>query len=179
MVLGSGFSLTAETGLTNDGTTNVAVFNSGNVAGNGLFLSEDATLTFEYLGTEATFNNSFAAFGSDLFSKASTPGETVPVASSTGMLDFLVPFILTSGGGGTAENGVAISTGLSFALADFTPTSVIVLFDDSGTGTDYDDFAVRISVSQVPLPPAVWLLLSAILGLVSFSRIRRGEARAV
>ena len=51
--------------------------------------------------------------------------------------------------------------------------SFIALFNDGGTDGDFDDFAVKISVSPVPLPPAVWLFISAILGLVSFTRIRR------
>lgn len=178
MVLGSDFSLTAETGLANDGSTNVAVFDSGNAAGNGLFLSEDATLKFEFLGTDAGFDNSFSAFGTELFTSASLVGDTAQATSSTGVLDFLVPFVLTSGGGGTAANGGPVGASLAFALAAVTESSAIVLFDDGGAGTDFDDFAVRISVSEVPLPPAVWLLISAILGLVSFSRIRRGEAQA-
>jgi hypothetical protein len=54
-----------------------------------------------------------------------------------------------------------------------------VLFDDSGSGHDFDDLAVKISVSAVPLPAAAWLLISAILGLVSFSRIRRNRPQTV
>ncbi|MCG8544222.1 MAG: hypothetical protein MJE12_08450 [Alphaproteobacteria bacterium] len=36
-------------------------------------------------------------------------------------------------------------------------------------------YAAEFSVSEVPLPPAVWLFISAILGMVSFARIRRNK----
>lgn len=36
-------------------------------------------------------------------------------------------------------------------------------------------YSGEFSVSEVPLPPAVWLFISAILGMVSFARIRRNK----
>ena len=172
----SGFDLGPETGLSSGDP--ILIFDSADPNGVGLVLNEGDTLTFEFLGSESQFVNSFAAGGNNLFSTDSTPvGTTAQVAFGPG-IDFLVEFVLTSGGGGSAANGGPITPGLSFAFAAITDTSVIVLFDDGGFFTDYDDMAIRISVSQVPLPPAVWLLISAILGLVSFSRIRRKDTQA-
>ena len=36
-------------------------------------------------------------------------------------------------------------------------------------------YSGEFNVSEVPLPPAVWLFISAILGMVSFARIRRNK----
>lgn len=171
----AGFSLSAETGL-NVGNP-IRIFDSGDPGGFGLVLSEDDTLTFEYLGAESSFTNTISSNGSEVFSTATASnGDTVDVAA-VGGTDFLVNFVLESSGGGSATNGGPITSPLSFAFAAITDTSVILLFDDGGFGTDFDDMAVRISVSQIPLPPAVWLLISALLGLVSFSRIRRKSAQ--
>lgn len=173
--LPSGFDLTIPGLSAGDSIT---IFDSGDPGGFGLVLSEPDTLTFEFLGSESQFTNTFAAGGGDLFSTDSTPVGTTAQVAFGGGLDFLVDFVLSSSGGGSAANGGPISPGLSFAFANITDTSVILLFDDGGFGTDFDDMAIKVSVSQVPLPPAVWLLISAILGLVSFSRIRRKTSQA-
>ena len=114
--------------------------------------------------------------GGELFSNASTvPGSTSSIALPAGLVDFLLT--TSGGGGGSAQNGGPITSPLAFAFAAISDSSVILLFDDGGFGDkDLDDFAVKISVSQVPLPAAVWLMLSSLAGLVSFSRIRRTGA---
>lgn len=168
------FSLGAETGLALGAP--LIAFNTANAASGGLSLTGPGKLTFEFLGSEATFTNTFQVGGGELFSNASTaPGSTSSIALPAGLVDFL---LTTSGaGGGSAKNGGPITSPLAFAFAAISDSSVILLFDDGGFGDkDLDDFAVKISVSQVPLPAAVWLMLSALLGLVSFSRIRRSGA---
>jgi len=163
------FDLSAETGL-NPNTSPIYIFNSATVGAFGLSLSDAANLTFTYLGKDASFTNTFTTTGGAFSTGAANP------SFSDDYLAGFVDFVLGSSGGGTATNNGAISSPLQFAIAALSDTSVIVLFDDGGQGTDFDDMAIRVDVSQVPLPPAVWLLLSAILGLVSFTRIRRGEA---
>lgn len=49
---------------------------------------------------------------------------------------------------------------------------------ECGTGGGQAATSCSIGVSAVPLPPAIWLFLSAVLGLVSFTR-RRTKAPAV
>lgn len=176
--LQSNFSLTAETGLANDGTVTVDVFNSDD-DGFGLSLDSPATLKFEYLGSEASFVNTFDLGGQIFSNTASIVGATATAAVGMGLVPF--KFTTSGSGGQDAFNGGPIPAiaQLSIAFADLGDGSFVALFNDCcGSDSDYDDLAVRISVSEVPLPPAVWLLLSAILGLVSFSRIRRGEAKA-
>ena len=168
------FSLGAETGLALGAP--LIAFNTANAASGGLSLTGPGKLTFEFLGSEATFTNTFQVGGGELFSNASTvPGSTSSIALPAGLVDFLLT--TSGGGGGSAQNGGPITSPLAFAFAAISDSSVILLFDDGGFGDkDLDDFAVKISVSQVPLPAAVWLMLSALAGLVSFSRIRRTGA---
>lgn len=168
----SSFDLGAETGLSN--ASNIQLFNSATVGAFGVSASELAQVTFEFLGKEAVFLNTFQV-GGNVFQN----GTTAPGTTFSANLDGLLPFVLTSlGAGKTALNGGPIDSPLQYAVAILSETSVIVLFDDGAPGIDLDDMAIKISVSQVPLPPAVWLLISAILGLVSFSRIRRNGTQS-
>lgn len=148
----------------------ITVYGSGEIGGLEL-VDGDATLVVEYLGSDAGFTNTFD-FGTTSFSSASTGvGTTGTVDAVEGILPFT---FATSGGGLSATNGLPIDLGVSIAFAALADGSFLALFNDGGGGdSDFDDLAVRISVSQVPLPAAAWLLISAILGLVSFSRIRR------
>ena len=171
------FDLGLSTGL-NSGSS-ITIFNSSTVQQFGLQLSEAANLTFEYLGSEAGFTNSFEQAGTTFSNDGSNSiGDKFSANVAAGFLNF----VLRSDDGTNplkeAFNHGDIDAGLAYAIAVLSPTSIIVLFDDGGKGTDFDDIAVKISVSQVPLPAAAWLLISAILGLVSFSRIRRNGAQA-
>jgi hypothetical protein len=172
------FSLSATTGLASGAP--LVTFNAANAGGGGLFLTGGPTkLSFEYLGSAAAYTNAFNALGgTTIFGNTVTPvGTKTSATVPNGLVDF---FFTTDGGGdfpGSARNGGPISQTLSIAFAGITDKSVIVLFDD-GAHIDYHDLAVRVGVSQVPLPAAAWLLFSAVLGLVSFARIRRKEAPA-
>lgn len=171
------FDLTAETGL--NGGSSIYVFDSASTTPFGLSLSEAANLTFTYLGGDASLTNIFTT-AAGVFSNdgSNSTGDSFSGNYAADFLDFVLS---TSGSTDSAANNGAITSPLQFALAMLTDTSVIVLFDDRGVDTDLDDLAVRIDVSdvsQVPLPPAVWLLLSAIFGLMSFARIRRASTRA-
>jgi hypothetical protein len=152
----------------------ITVYESGDSG--GLALSGGpAILEVEYLGSEADFANSFSFSGASFTNTASSVGETAPVFAGVGSL----PLSFTTEGPSTANNDGLIDLGLSIAFANLGDGTFLALFNDGGgSDTDLDDLVVRVSVSQVPLPPAVWLLISAIVGLVSFARIRRTEPRA-
>lgn len=64
---------------------------------------------------------------------------------------------------------------VSFAFGPLTAGDYVFLV--SGATTDSSTFngqyTVQTSVSAVPLPAAIWLFISALVGLVSFARIRR------
>jgi hypothetical protein len=169
--LGAAFSLNATTGLS--AGSPITVFNAGNAGSGGLSVAgSPGKLTFEFLGSEAGFIDAFYVNSVLTFLNTVTPvGATSTVFQGPGLINLVAT---TSGGGipGSAANGGPITGALSLAYAAITDTSLILLFED-GAGVDHDDLAVRVTVSQVPLPAAAWLLISAVLGLVSFARIRR------
>ena len=65
--------------------------------------------------------------------------------------------------------------GLAFSAIFNNGRSVIVGYDDSGAGPDfdYDDLVARIDVAPIPLPAAVWLLAAGLGGLGFVARRRR------
>jgi hypothetical protein len=158
--------------------TPITEFSFGSVG--GLSVSGPANITFQYLGKDADFHNTFS-LGAQLFSTTtSVVGDTQQVAAGGG----LIPFIFHTSGGGfplSATNGGPIAFGISIAFADLHDGTFLALFNDGGGSPDdrdFNDMIVRVSVSAVPLPAAAWLLISAVLGLVSFSRIRRSGAQS-
>jgi len=172
--LTANFDLTAETGLLNNGTQAITIFNTATPG--GLQLTGSASdIRFEFLGFEANFANTFEFPSTTTVFDGSTPLNTISTALAvpTGLLDFV---FTTTGIGGSATNGGPFGGSLSIAFADLGDGSFIALFGDGLGDNDHDDFAVKISA--VPLPPAIWLLLSAILGLVSFGRQRRKRLQA-
>jgi hypothetical protein len=141
----------------------------------GLSVSDPASLRFEFLGKDAGYTNTFGVTGlGTLFSTATaTVGDATSAAVGSGIVPL---FFHTSGGSATAafDDPNSIPSPLSIAFADLHDGSFLALFNDGGGGDkDFNDMIVRVSVSAVPLPAAAWLLISAVLGLVSFSRIRR------
>jgi hypothetical protein len=175
--LAGNFDSAASGGLVSSGQA-ITIYSGPVIAGGvgGLQLDSSADLNVEYLGKEAGFTNIFH-LGGDLFDTS----VTVPPVTQTvlGVASGIIPFLFQSSGGGglSAENGGPIPAGLEIAFANLGDGSFLALFNDPGSDVDYDDMVVRISVSQVPLPAAAWLLISAILGLVSFSRVRRGQSQ--
>jgi hypothetical protein len=154
--------------------TPIKVFDSG--ATGGLSLSDSTKITFEFLGSEADFINFSANTVGAFSSETSVVGKKFVSQEQAGFLPF--DFTTEGGAGGHAENGGTITDNLSIAYAALFDGSFLILFDDGGAGPDFDrdDMAVRVSVSQVPLPAAVWLLISAVLGLLSVSKIRPSSA---
>ncbi len=168
-----GFSLGAETGLSAGDA--ITIFD-GSTGGAGLQLSSPANVVFTFLGSEAEATNSFEVGGfGTVFDQSNATGDSAAFDLVGGLVSFLFN---TSGVGGSAANGSPFGAGLSIAFAALDDGSFIALFGDGAGDSDRDDFAVKIAVSAVPLPPAVWLFISAILGLVSFARIRRTQKAA-
>lgn len=165
-----GFDLGASTGLAPGAA--ITIFD-GSTGGNGLQLDSAANVTFTFLGSEADETNDFEVGGfGTVFDQSNSVGDSAAFDLAGGLVSFLFN---TSAAGGAAANGSPFGAGLSIAFAALGDGSFIALFGDGAGDSDRDDFAVKIAVSAVPLPAAVWLFLSAILGLVSFTRIRRDQ----
>jgi hypothetical protein len=172
------FDLGLSTGL--GAGSAITVFNGSTASPFGLSLSETGNLTFEYLGSDAGYTNSFSTPAGSFSSDGSNSIGDMFSANNVGA--GLLDFVMQSDDGvnpiSSAFNNGPIGTNMAYAVAVLSETSVILLLDDGGLGTDFDDLAIKVSVSEVPLPAAAWLLISAILGLVSFSRIRRNGTPA-
>lgn len=164
-----GFDLGAETGLAAGSA--ITIFD-GSTGGAGLQLDSAANVVFTFLGSEAAETNTFEVNGGTIFDQSNSTGDSSIIGLAGGLLPFLYT---TTAAGGSAANGSPFGAGLSIAFAALGDGSFIALFGDGAGDSDRDDFAVKIAVSAVPLPPAVWLFISAILGLVSFTRIRREQ----
>jgi hypothetical protein len=175
-VLPLNFNPTGFPGGVTPGVTPITVYPGPVLAAGGiggLSLDVASALKFEFLGSEAGFTDTFT-FDGAVFSNVTSVGSSATVGALAGV----IPFIFTTLGK-SATNGGPIDAGVSIAFADLGDGSFLALFNDGGgQDFDYDDLAVRVSVSAVPLPAAAWLLISAILGLVSFSRIRRSGMQA-
>ena len=65
------------------------------------------------------------------------------------------------------------NVGLSLAVAMISPSSAYLMFGDGFGDADYDDMVVRVDVSAVPLPAAVWLFGTALIGLVGLGKRRK------
>lgn len=127
VVLGSNFSLGAQTGL-GSGTT-IQAFNSTNIAGNGLSVTGPATLRFTFIGKEASATNlTFASINpSDPANTPSDGGSSNVVAlfnnqtsafgsfvdrfNAAGFVNFLFETSGLSGAPNNEMNGDGISSG--------------------------------------------------------------------
>ncbi len=165
----AGFDLTSTTGLTN-GTT---IFRE-RFAGDGLYLSGPSNLTLTYLGKEAGDTDVFRMPGAtEIFRNSTTIVGTQKVLTNVagGLLDFsfkdLFAALLVQNGCGAS--GLIGSIGVFMESA----TSALVFFNDAGNDRDYDDMAVRVQVSPVPLPAALPLFAAAVGGAGFISRRRR------
>jgi len=143
------------------------------------------TLTFEYLGYEAGWTNSFIVGGSSCFQTGSSAvGATCNAATSGGSLDFQLWTSM-----GTANPGAAIWNNLSppgsilsyrIGLIEEAPNTFLILWDDSDAqeGDDYDDLGVRVTFqpTSVPEPDAFGLMLAGLVGAAGFACRRPREA---
>jgi hypothetical protein len=177
--------------------TSITVFDSVNTAGAnagkvGLFMDPgNVVLKFTYMGSEAGFSNSSAASfsfaGNELFSnKTAAVGDSKLKVFGEGAGNSLMPFLFKSitNSGAEAVNGGPISSSVKMAFVVLGLDIAYALFEDTGSGgdNDFDDMVIRIQAgppgagNEVPLPPAIILFGSALVGLTWLSRRRRGKA---
>jgi hypothetical protein len=163
------FDLNATTGLSNG----MKVFQEKK-PGEGLYLNGPANLTLTYLGSEAGHTNIFRIpTPSEIFRNTTTPigGQSHLNIVAGGLLKFsffdLVACLGIKNGQGSNDHKNSIAVFMESAM------SAIVLFNDLGNDKDYDDMAVRVQISPVPVPAALPLLASALGGMGYFARRRK------
>lgn len=145
-----------------------------------------------YLGQESGYRNGFSfedgwfRLGRALnpsssayqvsLNEYSAIGSTIYTDVDAGILDF---WFRDSKGGWVGNDGFSYKHASFAILAGKCITTYgcfdyILGFNDSYIGdADYDDFVVGVNLSPVPLPAAVWLFGSALIGFMFVSNRRR------
>jgi hypothetical protein len=160
---------------------------TGGFFGADIVQSGNAKLKFDFLGFEAGFANAFVSlnFGPQVFStetfapsnnthatSLNSPLQSFTINGVNGLLSFFF---------GTPAGVVINGSNPGFDSVNFFTSqrldgTLVLWLDDSGAGpdTDYDDMVVRISeISEVPLPPALLLFGSGLLGMNWLRRRRQ------
>ena len=142
----------------------------------------DGSVMFYYIAAESGFTNSFysgssfATENNDSFKWDGWAGFSIDVKAGD-VLDFSFTSATASAltpvdnASGTNLDGLGIMT-----RGEDAGSELVLAYNDnphtSGTGmdADYDDMLVRAEFSAVPVPAAVWLFGSGLLGLIAAAR---------
>jgi len=146
-----------------------------------LSVDQDGSVTFYYIAAESTFNNSFHTASAvmteknDAFKFDGYDSITINVSEGD-VLDFSFQ----------SDGGIALSPvdnaaptnlgGLGIMTGDGMSELVLAYNDNitltgAGMDADYDDMLVRAEFSAVvPVPAAMWLFGSGLLGLIGAAR---------
>ena len=157
-------------------------------SGISLVLDEDSTITFDVLGSESGFDDTFTAAGltytefTSFLNSFASPISLGSADFTAGDLAGLLTF--SSSGGRTAtlgEDGLALFLGPNAVSGD--AASVFFLgFDDQNTDQDgdFDDLIVRATVSPVLAVPeaSTWAMALLGFGVAGFA-MRRGRPRGL
>jgi hypothetical protein len=138
-----------------------------------LMMSEAGQVTFSFVSSSATYNNSFEAFyigGTKIWS-SDNASKTFTVNVGAGALNFAY---LSQGVGTPVGNG---AVGMGVDLSDTNAASALIVFNDSATiDGDYDDLTIS-AVAAVPEAETYAMLLAG-LGLMGTIARRRNKAKA-
>lgn len=134
-------------------------------------------VTFTFLGSSSGYTNSFK-FDLGSLGELDTIGESLTSeVTGTGLLDFTFKNISN----GSFFNNISstFTTAHAFTIVDAHGVNgfdYYIGYNDNGVwDTDYNDFLVGVSTSEVPVPAALPLMASG-LGLLGFAGFRRKSA---
>jgi PEP-CTERM motif len=174
------------------GNLDAATLYEYTAGGATISLSGKATLTFEFMGSESGFHDSFSAAGGTITASENssfTAWGSVPRGSAVYNAGPITDWLFSSSGGavnkgvGTLEFGIFLPRG-QLAGGNYSSNVLYLGFDDQITGDDdnHDDMIIRVTAEdfggQGTVPePASWAMLIAGFGMVgAVSRRRRGAA---
>lgn len=151
-----------------------------------LSVDQDGYVTFYYIAAESAFSNSFSTDsvvmteGNDDFKFEGYDSVTINVSAGD-LLDFsfqsdsAAALSPVDNAADTNLGGLGIMTGDGVSELVLAYNDNITLTTPLGDA-DYDDMLVRAEFSPVPVPAAVWLFGSGLLGLIGAAR-RKEYAR--
>jgi hypothetical protein len=174
------------------GNLNAAGLYQYTAGGASISLSGKATVTFEFLGSESGFNDSFSAGGGAIAASENssfTAWNPLTLGSLTYNAGSITDWFFSSDRGaqnkgiGTLEFGIFLPRD-AIANGSYASNVLYLGFDDQINGDDdnHDDFIIRVTAEDfggqgVVPEPASWAMLIAGMGLVgAVSRRRRGAA---
>jgi hypothetical protein len=152
----------------------------------------DTYITFEFLGSESWFNDSFSFNGSTLLTETSLKeshfglglqaGDTAPINLGTYLWNSaLFPAVFSGVGGSVTANPgdfgftVFIPNTVGAKSGSFDSNVIYFGYDDVPTGDDnHDDIIIRATIVSVP-EPTTWALMVAGIAAVGFSMRRRSQ----
>jgi hypothetical protein len=150
--------------------------------GASLFLNGPASLTFEFLGSESGYDDTFSTAGGLTLTETSWLENhfAAPILIGTeyfagGDLTNLLNFTSNLGIGATVgEDGFGIFLGPR-AVSGATYNTFYLGFDDEITRQDdnHDDFIVKVTVNSPVPEPSTWAMLLFGFGVVGFALRRR------
>lgn len=159
-----------------DASMYTSAFDLGSMLkGASLLLTQPAAVTYMLVGFEAGFNNALVSGGERLNNRSgayANLGSSISFSQVTASpLDFS---FLSNGSGQLFSNGNP-NTGV---ILSADRQSALLLFNDAFSGDgDFDDMVVRVTISSVPEPEALAMLLAG-LGVVT-AVVRRRHSKAV
>ena len=158
----------------------------------------DIRVVAEFFGWEAGFTNDFNLLGASSVFSTGSGGNQVIAPDLSNPLDTYISAVFDAGPNtlldfsfdtDTTDTNITITNGddnigdrgffATFGDDQTTTGTVLWLFlDDSGAGPDdnHDDLVVRLTVEQVPLPAAGFLLIGALGALGAAKRRSRKKA---
>jgi hypothetical protein len=176
------------------GNLNSAGLYQYTAGGASVSLSGKAKVTFEFLGSESGFNDSFSAGGGTIFvaeNSSFTAWGPVALGSLNYNAGAISDWIFSSSGGatnkgiGTLEFGIFLPRGAQ-AGGSYSSNVLYLGFDDQINGDDdnHDDMIIRVTAEDLFDPgggvpePATWAMLVTGFGLVGAVRRRRTHSVA-
>ncbi len=170
-------------------------YNFYTTTGASIVLNGDAIITFEFLGSESGFSDTFSTVSLPALSLTEVSnlenhfGAPVPIgAAAFSGGDLIARLLFTSVGGLAATVGDAgfgiFLPGEQVAASGSFNTSVFYLGYDDQIGPledddNHDDFIVRATVTSAVPEPATWAMMLIGFGAVGYSLRRRRSAGAL
>lgn len=143
---------------------------SSMLMGASLLLTQPANVTYTLMGFEAGFNNAFVSGTEQLINRSGSTSQLGTSMSFSHVTASPLDFGFLSNGSGTLFANGSSRTGL---VMSHDGQSALILFNDMYSGDiDFDDMVIRVSISAVPEPEMLGMLLAGLCLVAAGARRR-------